>query len=204
MDKHTKSQFNNVKMSLISLAFGMVILFTISNNIVYTQKEPLVKSSNTTVLPSSLPSSLPSPSLHPKLHAVKITSLTKGQQVPTGKDLTIIGTSSDNATSDCQVLVIVNGIKPYQPATGTGHGGATDYSTWNYVLTSKYTTIIPGPNNKITAKYVCMDKPGVSSFYSVNLTGINVATSPHQSTKVNNDVATTSNDTIEDNLSRSR
>jgi hypothetical protein len=198
MDKHAKSQFNEVKIALISLAFGMVILFSISNNIVYTQKEPSVKSSNTTALPSL------SPSLHPKLHAVKITSPTKGQQIPTGKDLTIIGTSSDNATSDCQVLVIVNGIKPYQPATGTGHGGATDYSTWNYVLTSKYTTIKPGPNNKITAKYVCMDKPGVSSFYSVNLTGINVATSPHQSTKVNNDVATTSNDTIEDNLSRTR
>ena len=195
MDKHAKSQFNKVKMALISLAFGIVIFFTISNNIAYTQKEPLVKSPNTTALPSSL---------HPKLHAVKITSLTKGQQVPTGKDLTIIGTSSDNATSDCQVLVIVNGIKPYQPATGTGHGGATDYSTWNYVLTSKYTIIKPGPNNKVTAKYVCLDKPGVSSFYSVNLTGINVATSPHQSTKVNNDVATTSNDTIEDNLSRSR
>jgi hypothetical protein len=174
MDKHAKSQFNNVKVTLISLAFGMVILFTISNNIVYTQKEPLVKSSNTTALPLSLPSSS-----HPKLHAVKISSPTKGQQVPTGKDLTIIGTSSDNATSDCQVLVIVNGIKPYQPATGTGHGGATDYSTWNYILTSKYTTIKPGPINKITAKYVCMDKPGVSSFYSVNLTGINVATSPH-------------------------
>jgi hypothetical protein len=198
MDKHAKSRFNKIKVTLISLAFGMVILFTISNNIVYTQ-ETLVKSSNTTALPSSLPSSL-----HPKLHAVKISSLTKGQQVPTGKDLTIIGTSSDNATSDCQVLVIVNGIKPYQPATGTGHGGATDYSTWNYVLTSKYTTIKPGPNNKITAKYVCMDKPGVSSFYSVNLTGINVATSPHQSTKVNNDVATTNNATIEDNLDISR
>jgi len=198
MDKHAKSRFNKVKVALISLAFGMVVLFTISNNIVYTQKEPLVKSSNTTALPSS------SSSLHPKLHAVKISSLTKGQQVPTGKDLTIIGTSSDNATSDCQVLVIVNGIKPYQPATGTGHGGATDYSTWNYVLTSKYTTIKPGPNNKITAKYVCMDKPGLSSFYSVNLTGINVATSQHQSTKVNNDVATTSNATIEDNLSISR
>ena len=185
MNKYAKPQFNKVKLASISLAFGMImiILFTITNNIVYTQKEPLEKSSNTTALPS--------PSSHPKLHAVKITSPTKGQQVPTGKDLTIIGTSSDNATSYCQVLVIVNGVKPYQPVTGTGHGGATDYSTWNYVLTSKYTTIKPGPNNKITAKYVCMDKPSVSSFYSVNLTGINVATSPDQSTKVNNDIATT-------------
>jgi hypothetical protein len=173
MNKYTKPQFNKVKLALISLAFGMmmIILFTITNNIVYTQKEPLEKSSNTTALSS------PSSS-HPKLHAVKITSPTKGQQVPTGKDLTILGTSSDNVTSYCQVLVIVNGVKPYQPATGTGHGGASDYSTWNYVLTSKYTTIKPGPNNKITAKYVCMDKPSVSSFYSVNLTGINVATSP--------------------------
>ncbi|HZC21595.1 MAG TPA: hypothetical protein VE223_08120 [Nitrososphaeraceae archaeon] len=186
MNKYAKPQFNKVKLALISLAFGMmmIIFFTITNNIVYTQKGPLEKSSNTTALSS------PSSS-HPKLHAVKITSPTKGQQVPTGKDLIIIGTSSDNATSFCQVLVIVNGVKPYQPATGTGHGGATDYSKWNYVLTSKYTTIKPGPNNKITAKYVCMDKPSVSSFYSVNLTGINVATSPDQSTKVNNNVTTT-------------
>ena len=197
MNKYAKPQFNKVKPELISLAFGMmmIILFTITNNIVYAQKEPLEKSSNTTALPSS--------SSHPKLHAVKIISPTKGQQVPTGKDLTIIGTSSGNATSYCQVLVIVNGIKPYQPTTGTGHGGATDYSTWNYVLTSKYTTIKPGPNNKITAKYVCMDKPSVSSFYSVNLTGINVATSPDQSTKATTTAAiTTDNATIKNNLSR--
>jgi hypothetical protein len=189
MNKYAKPQFNKVKLALISLAFGMmmIILFTITNNIVYTQKGPLEKSSNTTALPSQ--------SSHPKLHAVKIISPIKGQQVPTGKDLTIIGTSSDNATSYCQVLVIVNGVKPYQPATGTGHGGATDYSTWNYVLTSKYTTIKPGPNNKITAKYVCMDKPSVSSFYSVNLTGINVATSPDQSTNVNYNVTTTTKTT---------
>ena len=110
-----------------------------------------------------------------KLHAVKITSPTKNQQVPIGKDLTISGTSIDNLTSSCQVSVIVNSIKPYQPATATGtggEGGASDYSKWNFILTSKYTTIKQGPNNKITAKYSCINNPSVVSYSSVNVTGV--------------------------------
>ena len=113
--------------------------------------------------------------LSPKLHAVRITSPTKGQQIPIGKDLTIAGISSANATSHCQVSIIINGVKPYQPATGTGPGGAADYSKWNFVLTSKYTTIKPGPANKITAKYTCEGNPGIASFYSVNVTGVTTA-----------------------------
>ena len=38
---------------------------------------------------------------------IKITSPIKGQQVPVRKDLTVSGTSIDNATSDCQVSVRV-------------------------------------------------------------------------------------------------
>jgi hypothetical protein len=114
--------------------------------------------------------------LSPKLHAVRITSPTKGQQISIGKDLTITGISSANATSRCQVSIIINGVKPYQPATGTGPGGAADYSKWNFVLTSKYTTIKPGPANKITAKHTCEGNPGVASFYSVNVTGVTAAT----------------------------
>jgi hypothetical protein len=110
--------------------------------------------------------------LSPKLHAVRITSPTKGQQISIGKDLKITGISSANATSHCQVSIIINGVKPYQPATGTGPGGAADYSKWNFVLTSKYTTLKPGPANKITAKHTCEGNPGISSFYSVNVTGI--------------------------------
>src|SRR5919197_3455146 len=118
---------------------------------------------------------LPTPTqLPPKLHAVKITSPTKGQQVPIGKNLTISGSSLGNATSHCQVSVIGNDIKPYQPATGTGSGGATDYSKWNFVLTPKYTTIKEGPNNKITAKYTCSDNPSAISYYSVNVTGVGI------------------------------
>jgi hypothetical protein len=116
-----------------------------------------------------------SPSI-PKSHTVKITSPAKGQQVPVGKDLVVSGITGDTttgstATSHCQVSVIANGVKPYQPATGTGPGGAADYSKWNFVLTSKYTTIKPGPANKITAKYLCSNNPSVPSYYSVNVTG---------------------------------
>jgi hypothetical protein len=109
-----------------------------------------------------------------KLHAVKIISPAKGQQVPIGKDLTVSGITSTgpgNATSHCQVSVIANGVKPYQQASGTGPGGQTDYSKWNFILSSNYTSIKPGPNNKITARYVCNSNPGALSFYSVNVTG---------------------------------
>ncbi|MFL6325179.1 MAG: hypothetical protein ACJ72C_10505 [Nitrososphaeraceae archaeon] len=113
---------------------------------------------------------------------IKITSPIKGQQVPVRKDLTVSGTSIDNATSDCQVSVRVNRVSPYQPATsatatGSGGGGgggaaaANDYSKWNYVLTSKYTTIKPG-QNRITAKYECGGNAALTSFSSVNVTGV--------------------------------
>jgi hypothetical protein len=111
----------------------------------------------------------------PKSHAVKITSPTKDEHVPIGKDLMVLGTSLDNPTSNCQVSIIVNAIKPYRQATATGPSGATDYSTWNFFLTSKYTTIKEGPN-KITAKYTCSDNPSLRSFYNVNVTGVEIAT----------------------------
>jgi hypothetical protein len=102
---------------------------------------------------------------------IKITSPTRGQQVPIGKDLTVSGTSIDNATSNCQVSIIVNNVKPYQNATGAGSGGAADYSKWNFALTSKYTTIKPS-QNKITARFECEDNPTSKGFSSVNVTGV--------------------------------
>src|SRR5215211_2607016 len=44
---------------------------------------------------------------------VKITSPVTGQKVPIG-ELKVLGTSTDNATTDCQVYVDVNDIKPMQ------------------------------------------------------------------------------------------
>lgn len=172
----------------ICLSFAMMFLSTIfMNNLVFAQpKSPtitnvqkqrsLLLSPPSPTIPSS---SFPSP-LAPKLHAVKITSPLKGQQIPVGRDLTITGTSVDDATSatsnaDCQVIIGVNQVKPYQPAIPAGSGGAKDYSKWNFILTSKYTTIKPGPTNKITAKYTCTNSPGLSTYSSVNVTGVPVS-----------------------------
>ena len=120
-----------------------------------------------------------------KLHTVKITSPAKGQQVPAAKDLTVSGITTDGA-SHCQVSVIVNSVKPYQPATGAGPRGPADYSKWNFVPTSKYTTIKLGPNNKITAKYSCSNPKGIS-FYSVTVTGVGAPTTPSvNATSTNN------------------
>ena len=121
----------------------------------------------------------PTPSTPSKLHLVKITSPTKGQQVPVGKDLVVSGTSATNKTADCKVSVKVNFINPYHNASPIGVGGNTDYSKWNFTLSPAYTTIKPG-QNKITAKFVCANNPTLASHYSVNVTGVenvaNVAT----------------------------
>jgi hypothetical protein len=117
---------------------------------------------------------------------IKITSPSRDQQLPVGKDLTVSGTSIDNATSnDCKVSVIVNKVRPYQPATATGTGGAADYSKWKFDITSKYTTIKPG-ENRITSKYECASNPDANSFSSVNITGISsiaTAASPSSSNR---------------------
>ena len=68
--------------------------------------------------------------------AVKITDPAKGQQVVIGKNLTLSGTSSYNATSNCGVFVIVDGVRPYQKTTPIGQTGGNDYSKWNNHLTS--------------------------------------------------------------------
>jgi hypothetical protein len=124
-----------------------------------------------------------------KLHAVRITTPTKGQQVPVGRDLAIAGvttsTSAASTASHCQVSVIVNDVKPYQPATGRGPTGPADYSKWSFLLTSKYTTIKPGPANKITAKYTCAGSRTAISFYSVNVTGLSGLTSQQPTRAIN-------------------
>jgi hypothetical protein len=126
---------------------------------------------------------------------VKITSPTKGQQVTAGQYLAVSGTSTDNSTSDCKVSVIVNGIRPYQPAVANGTGGINDYSTWNFILNSSYGSIKEGPNNKITSKLECT--PNLTKWYSVNVTGIATTT---ESTEIGEEqemrssAATSSND----------
>lgn len=119
-----------------------------------------------------------SPPSQEREHIVKITSPGKGQQVTIGNDLTISGTSSDNTTKDCSVSVIVNGIKPYQNATGNGTGGEKDFSKWSFVLTPAYTNIKQG-QNKITARFLCTNDANLVTHNSVNVTGVSFST--HQS-----------------------
>jgi hypothetical protein len=111
-----------------------------------------------------------------KIHIVKITSPAKAQQVAAGKNLMVSGTSVDNTTSDCNVSVIVNGVKPYRLASANGDAGHKDYSKWNFTLTPAYTMIKQG-QNKITAKFSCTNDPNLISHSSVNVTGVGTSLS---------------------------
>ena len=182
--------------SLLCAVYTNINIVNAQQGIPNTVLQPRKPPAATQQAPPSPPSPPTSP-LNTKLHSVKIISPIKGQQVPVGKDLSVSGISTGAAgnavTSHCQVSVIVNSIKPYQPATGAGPGGAADYSKWSFVITSKYATIKPGPNNKITAKYACSGPPSTVSFYSANVTGV----VPIQQNKpvVSNNVTNTGNAT---------
>ena len=168
--------YNNLTFTMLSVLSVLLFAVMSNANVIHSQQVP----TNTTQVPP------PSSSSIHRLHAVKITSPTRGQQVPiANNNLTISGTSIANVTSHCQISVLVNDVWPYQPATGTGLGGPGDYSKWNFVLSSKYATIKQGPNNKITAKYTCSNNPTAVSFYSVNVTGRATLTSVAGSHTIN-------------------
>lgn len=103
---------------------------------------------------------------------VKITSPKSGESVPASGNLTIMGTSSDTGTSSCQVSVIVNDVKPYQAAIGTGSGGANDYSQWKFAVTPNYTAVKEG-QNKITSRVMCPGTGGeLTKWFGINVTGV--------------------------------
>ena len=141
---------------LASLALGLTLLFAIwstSSTSLYAQQQ--LKQSNSAIV------------------GVKITSPTKGQQVPIGS-LTISGTSTDNANSDCTVYTDWNDLGPYQKVLANGPGGTNDYSKWSFTYTSAYHLITNGTND-LTAKMSCLSSSSASNitkWYSVNVTGI--------------------------------
>jgi hypothetical protein len=164
-------------LSLSSFILGTVLFFLNSssndnNNVIYAQFQN--NNNSKTLL------------------GVNITSPEKGQQIPVGNNFTVSGKSTDEPTSnDCQVSVIVNSIKPYQPATANGTIGKNDYSRWFFVLSSNYTAIKEGVN-EITAKLSCLSSlsnNNTTKWYSINVTGIPTAinnniTFPPQSSSV--------------------
>lgn len=106
------------------------------------------------------------------LPGVKITYPEKGQSAKVGGNLEIIGTSAYNPDHTCHVSVIINDVKPYQETIPTGTKTKNDFSTWEYVTDSDYTTINKG-DNKITARLLCSDDRGedLRKWYSVNVIG---------------------------------
>ena len=131
---------------------------TVNNIIVQKKSNSIINSSKQTLIPSTI------------MH-VKITSPTKGEKISID-NLKVVGTSSDNTTSDCQVSVILNNIKPYQKAQGTGPGGLNDYSDWTFTPNNKNQQITIG-NNELTAKLSCSDGSATQTkYYSVSVTGV--------------------------------
>jgi hypothetical protein len=128
---------------------------------------------------------------------VKITSPATSQKVPVGQ-LIVLGTSTDNSTTDCQVYVDLNDIKPMQNTTAAGAGGQHDYSNWTFTYTSKYRLITEGVN-ELTAKLSCIDNPAnITKYYSVNVTGVAAPTNTNDTTTTTSN-ATLKNMTTENN-----
>jgi hypothetical protein len=128
----------------------------------------------------------------PNLSGIRISSHTTGQQVPVGQ-LTISGTSTDNPTTDCQVSVDVNDIKPLQNAMATGPGGVNDYSTWQFTYTEDYQLIKEGVN-ELTSKLSCISNPpNIARYYSVNVIGVAASNQTLQPIQTSNNTITAAN-----------
>jgi hypothetical protein len=100
-----------------------------------------------------------------------MTNETNSQDKNNNSTLVVTGTATDDANSPCEVSVLVNDVRPYQPATPQGTNGKDDYSNWQFLLTPEYAPIKQG-DNKITAKLSCLKTPtNLTKWYSVNVTG---------------------------------
>jgi hypothetical protein len=105
------------------------------------------------------------------VHGVKIVSPIRGQKVPADKNLTVIGSSIANSTSNCLVSITLNGIAQYQRVKAIGPNGTNDYTLWGFVIAPNYAPIKVGAN-QLKAKFSCVDNPTLISYYTTNITGI--------------------------------
>jgi hypothetical protein len=105
-----------------------------------------------------------------KLPSVKIVSPSPGENIGANNTLIFRGVSSDNSSSDCQVSIILNDIRPYQSVVPIKQD---DYSSWTYTLGASYTAI-KGGDNKATAKITCLGTPeNATKWNSINFNRIN-------------------------------
>src|SRR5215212_5900597 len=174
------------RFSQLKLTKGLIVLFTLGVTLILYSAFPDYYSALQVQAPVQQQQQPPPP---PRM-GIKITSPTTGQQVSLG-ELTISGTSTDNATTDCTVYADWNNTKPLQIATATGPGGINDYSKLNFTYTAEYHLITNGTNN-LTSKLSCVDDStgrttNLTQFYSVNVIGVAGTT-----TLTNNSASTTS------------
>jgi len=104
-----------------------------------------------------------------KLPSVKITFPTPGENVSVNDTFIFRGVSSDNSSSDCQVSIILNDIRPYQPVVPIKDN---DYSSWTFDL-GTYSTAVKDGYNKATAKISCLGPlANATKWNSINFTKI--------------------------------
>ncbi len=165
-------------MKRLGIIFSGLLILLLLSNINYNANVQVLAQQNTSASTTntSVPITSDTVSNITKLTGgVKIISPDKGDLVPlnSNNSLVIHGVSKDNVTSDCDVSVIINNVKPYQNVKPTGIQGDNDYSNWQYTVSSNYTNINEG-SNKITSKILCLDGPQtLQSYYSVNITATN-------------------------------
>ena len=100
-----------------------------------------------------------------------MTNGTNGNDKNNNSTLIVTGTATDDANSPCDVSILINDVRPYQPTTPQGTSGKDDYSNWQFLITPEYAPIKQGAN-KITAKLSCLKSPtNLTKWYSVNVTG---------------------------------
>jgi hypothetical protein len=168
--------------SQLKLTKGLVVLFTLGVTLILYSAFPDYYSA-LQVQAQLEQQQQPSPII-----GIKITSPSTSQQVPVG-ELTISGTSTDNATSDCTVYADWNNTKPFQTATATGPRGENDYSRWTFTYTNNNHLISNGTNN-LTAKLSCLGDhsnsgtANLTKFYSVNVIGISTTNNTADTTSI--------------------
>ena len=162
----------------LGIIFSGLLILLLLSNINYNANVQVLAQQNTSASTTntSVPIASDTVSNITKLTGgVKIISPDKGDLVPlnSNNSLVIQGVSKDNVTSDCDVSIIINNVKPYQNVKPTGIQGDNDYSNWQYTVSSNYTNINEG-SNKITSKILCLDGPQkLQAYYSVNITATN-------------------------------
>ena len=131
---------------------------------------PLIYLLTLTILSFGLLSNISNAQI-PTEPGLRIVTPPQNSSVPIG-ELSVEGVSTDNATTDCQVSVDINDVKPYQNASATGPEGEGDFSNWTYTFTSNYSLVINGIN-EITSRMICFDgESNATKYYSRNVTGV--------------------------------